>query len=180
MDTSHKSPEATRKPHRPFRRAVLRGLAILMPPLLTIAVFIWAWSVIETSVLRPIESLTSDLIAVYTRDDRGQRRRVAPRPFVDGKETITDENADRVYTKRDDGKWVGYYTDEHIRETHLQRRIHPAPVRFGVPARLVHARQVCRGGRRADAGQLGLKSSSSDCRWSATCTVRSSRSRTLC
>ena len=67
MDTSQDSPEVKLKPHRPFRRAVLRGLAILMPPLLTIALFIWAWSVVETSVLRPVESLTSDLIAVYTR-----------------------------------------------------------------------------------------------------------------
>ncbi|MBI2481447.1 MAG: hypothetical protein HYV60_23245, partial [Planctomycetia bacterium] len=68
MDTSQDRPDTAKKPHRPFRRAVLRGLAILMPPLLTIALFIWAWSVIETSVLRPVESLASDLIAYWTVD----------------------------------------------------------------------------------------------------------------
>src|SRR6056297_1225613 len=38
-----------------FRRAVLRGLGVVLPPLLTIVVLIWAWSTIESYVLRPIE-----------------------------------------------------------------------------------------------------------------------------
>ncbi|HRX81424.1 MAG TPA: DUF502 domain-containing protein, partial [Pirellulaceae bacterium] len=122
MDTSQDSPEVKLKPHRPFRRAVLRGLAILMPPLLTIALFIWAWSVVETSVLRPVESLTSDLIAVYTRlpvnkEPSGEKA------VVDGELTITDEHSHRVYVRQADGKWVGYHTDEYIRGEYLQRRI---------------------------------------------------------
>ncbi len=121
MDTSQHSTAATRKPQRPFRRAVLRGLAILMPPLLTIAVFIWAWSVIETSVLRPVESLTSDLIAVSTRkvvDKKPHGEEVT----IEGVTTITDTNSNRVYSSYSENKWVGYYTDEYIRATHLQRR----------------------------------------------------------
>ncbi len=39
-----------------FRRAVLRGLGVVLPPLLTIVVLIWAWSTIENYVLNPIES----------------------------------------------------------------------------------------------------------------------------
>lgn len=39
-----------------FRRAVLRGLGVVLPPLLTIVVLIWAWSTIENYVLHPIES----------------------------------------------------------------------------------------------------------------------------
>ena len=39
-----------------FRRAVLRGLGVVLPPLLTIVVLIWAWNTIESYVLRPIES----------------------------------------------------------------------------------------------------------------------------
>ncbi|TWU43832.1 hypothetical protein Q31b_13640 [Novipirellula aureliae] len=39
-----------------FRRAVLRGLGVVLPPLLTIAVLIWAWTTIESYVLGPIES----------------------------------------------------------------------------------------------------------------------------
>jgi uncharacterized membrane protein len=37
------------------RRAILRGLGVVLPPLLTIVVLIWAWSTIEAYVLRPIE-----------------------------------------------------------------------------------------------------------------------------
>jgi len=39
-----------------FRRAILRGLGVVLPPLLTIVVLIWAWSTIESYVLTPIES----------------------------------------------------------------------------------------------------------------------------
>ena len=41
--------------HHPIRRAVLRGLGVVLPPLLTILLFIWAWTTIETRVLVPIE-----------------------------------------------------------------------------------------------------------------------------
>ena len=81
MDSPQTSLEPTRKPHRPFRRAVLRGLAILMPPLLTIALFIWAWSVVETSVLRPVESLASDLIA-YRYRVLSDSEPIGPTPHV--------------------------------------------------------------------------------------------------
>lgn len=120
MDTTQNSPEPPKKPHRPFRRAVLRGLAILMPPLLTIALFIWAWSVIETSVLRPIESLASGLLA-YRDRVISDSEPIGDKQVVDGKLTITNEIAELVYTKGADGKWVGYYSDEHIREKYLQR-----------------------------------------------------------
>ncbi|MBC8355363.1 MAG: DUF502 domain-containing protein [Planctomycetes bacterium] len=123
MESSHQSPDATLKPQRPFRRAVLRGLAILMPPLLTIALFIWAWSVVETSVLGPVESVAGDLIALYTRTPSTDKAPSGERSTVDGELTITDERSSRIFTKRSDGKWVGYYTDEYIRETHLRREI---------------------------------------------------------
>jgi uncharacterized membrane protein len=48
-------PPRARKQH-PFRRAVLRGLAVVLPSLLTIVVFIWAWTTIEHYVLRPVEA----------------------------------------------------------------------------------------------------------------------------
>lgn len=39
-----------------FRHATLRGLGVVLPPLLTIVVLIWAWNTIESYVLRPIET----------------------------------------------------------------------------------------------------------------------------
>ncbi|MFG0290224.1 MAG: DUF502 domain-containing protein [Rhodopirellula sp. JB044] len=38
------------------RRAVLRGLGVVLPPLLTIVVLIWAWNAIENYVLAPVET----------------------------------------------------------------------------------------------------------------------------
>ena len=42
----------------PFWRAVFRGLGIVMPPLLTLLLFIWAWTMIESNLLGPMESWT--------------------------------------------------------------------------------------------------------------------------
>lgn len=39
-----------------FRRAILHGLGIVMPPLLTILLFVWAWNTTENYVLSPLES----------------------------------------------------------------------------------------------------------------------------
>lgn len=44
------------KKQRPFRKAVLRGLGILLPPLLTLVLFLWAWNIIVSYVLEPIEN----------------------------------------------------------------------------------------------------------------------------
>ncbi len=57
MSSSSSQPAATQKVAkvRPFRRAVLRGLGVVMPPLLTLVLFIWAWATIDSYVLKPIE-----------------------------------------------------------------------------------------------------------------------------
>ncbi len=61
MQPTHPETETNDSPSKPsrvggFRRAILRGLGVVLPPLLTIAVLIWAWSTIESYVLSPIES----------------------------------------------------------------------------------------------------------------------------
>ena len=47
----------------PFRIATLRGFAIMLPPILTIVFFVWAWSTVEHSILRPVESLMANALA---------------------------------------------------------------------------------------------------------------------
>ncbi len=39
----------------PFRRVIFRGIALILPPLLTIVILLWAWSMIDTYVLTPFE-----------------------------------------------------------------------------------------------------------------------------
>jgi uncharacterized membrane protein len=49
-------------PLDPFRRAVLRGLAVLLPPLLTIVIFLWVWNTVTNYLLAPTESMARRLI----------------------------------------------------------------------------------------------------------------------
>jgi uncharacterized membrane protein len=56
--TSSVTDKSTRPSH-PFRRALLRGLGIVLPPLLTVVVFIWAWTLIAQYVLHPVEGVAS-------------------------------------------------------------------------------------------------------------------------
>jgi uncharacterized membrane protein len=49
--TVHPKPKAAT-----FRRAIWRGLGVLLPPLLTIVVLIWAWNAIANYVLSPMET----------------------------------------------------------------------------------------------------------------------------
>ncbi|MCA9264348.1 MAG: hypothetical protein KDA60_10890, partial [Planctomycetales bacterium] len=52
---SHESAHST-KPAKQFRRAVLRGLGVVLPPLLTILFFLWIWNSVQSFVLVPLES----------------------------------------------------------------------------------------------------------------------------
>ena len=47
--------DAPPRRRRPFRRTVIRGLSVLLPPLLTIVIFVWIGSTINQNVLRPVE-----------------------------------------------------------------------------------------------------------------------------
>ena len=51
----------------PFRKALTRGLAIVLPPLLTLVLFLWAWNTIDSYVLGPLES-TARTIVVWSID----------------------------------------------------------------------------------------------------------------
>lgn len=41
---------------RPFRRAVLSGMAVVLPPLLTIVIFVWIWGTLDAYVLKYVEA----------------------------------------------------------------------------------------------------------------------------
>jgi len=58
------TPIVPKKTIHPFRRAILRGLGIVLPPLLTVVVFIWAWTLIERYVLAPVESTARTAIVM--------------------------------------------------------------------------------------------------------------------
>ena len=112
--------------YRPFRRAMLRGLGILMPPLLTIVLFIWAWSIIERYVLVPVENPSvwayqaaeQNTLDTIPFADPDTDRRVAR---DEGGTIVSFTYESRIYSKTRAGKWVGRYSDDFVRENKLPR-----------------------------------------------------------
>jgi len=77
-------------PLDPFRRAVLRGLAVLLPPLLTVVIFLWVWNTVTNYLLAPSESLAHRLIVkqyqknILKADDFPGNQLIEGRATLDG------------------------------------------------------------------------------------------------
>lgn len=54
----------------PFRAAVLRGLAVVLPPLLTIVIFLWVGGTIHKYLLNPVMSGTQEMLLWAVADVR--------------------------------------------------------------------------------------------------------------
>ncbi|MEM9185366.1 MAG: DUF502 domain-containing protein [Planctomycetota bacterium] len=54
----------------PFRRAVLRGFGVLLPPLLTLVIFLWVGNTVARSVLEPLVDGARYLLVEYASDIR--------------------------------------------------------------------------------------------------------------
>ncbi|OHB85809.1 MAG: hypothetical protein A2V98_12815, partial [Planctomycetes bacterium RBG_16_64_12] len=65
-----KTAPASGPPARPIRTAVLRGLAVVLPPLLTIVIFIWVAGTIRQYVLEPVRVLARDTVVWAIADIR--------------------------------------------------------------------------------------------------------------
>lgn len=96
MATGTPASTATDKPQRtrPFRRAILRGLGVVMPPLLTFVVFLWAWSIIDGYVLNPIETGMGSAIVFYRMQREVKSGIPAGTPFEDI--DVIDRSNERV------------------------------------------------------------------------------------
>ena len=68
MTNASPQPAQSSKPvkARPFRRAILRGLGVVMPPLLTLVLFIWAWATIDSYVFKPIENGIGHVVVLFS------------------------------------------------------------------------------------------------------------------
>lgn len=82
-----------------FRRAVLRGLAIAAPPLLTIVIFIWIFATIQNYILAPIETTARSTIAWVIQDVHRELPNTAP-------EATRAEYDSEIYRKTANGQWV--------------------------------------------------------------------------
>ena len=69
MDISEITPGKKTGPLGPFRRAVLRGLAVLLPPLLTIVIFLWVWNTVANYLLEPFESFAQRVTLQFYEEE---------------------------------------------------------------------------------------------------------------
>lgn len=100
-----------------FRRAVLRGLGVLLPPLLTFVILVWLFSTFQQYVLNPLENAATFVITRVIDDTQ-------PPPVPASAERLTP-NADRAERYRDDGRvYVQLPDDYWIPETVYERVQH--------------------------------------------------------
>ncbi|TWT42683.1 DUF502 domain-containing protein [Botrimarina hoheduenensis] len=90
-------------PLDPFRRAVLRGLGVLLPPLLTIVIFLWVGSTVARYVLTPLEDTVRYVLVEYAFGVRAAADFKTP-PAEDGA-AVSDDNQ-TLWRRAPDGLFV--------------------------------------------------------------------------
>lgn len=102
----------------PFRRAVLRGLAILLPPLLTIVIFVWVWNTVTLYLLTPMEAGARRLLVNHYSGNILPAEAIGENEVENGRVTIAATN----YTQTEDGRFI--LTDDY---NYLQQQLGFAP-----------------------------------------------------
>jgi uncharacterized membrane protein len=102
-------PDHSKQNTKPFRRAVLSGLGVVLPPLLTLVVFLWAWSTIQRYILEPVEWTARSIIVwriidVPTKPPLATTSKSAMRT-ADG-EIINFRRNRVLYTRIPNGQWL--------------------------------------------------------------------------
>ncbi|QDV72681.1 DUF502 domain-containing protein [Botrimarina mediterranea] len=94
------TPEPPSRSLDPFRRAVLRGLGVVLPPLLTVVIFIWVGGTVSRYVLTPLEDATRYVLVEYVSDIRRPEEFGEANPgetAVDAKGKVFHRAPDELY-----------------------------------------------------------------------------------
>ena len=121
METPPEPVEKSTTTLDPFRRAVLRGLGVLLPPLLTIVIFLWVGNTVNNYLLEPLESLTRELLIRHFHGDVRNPKGIADSQIRDG----TDAHAMRPYQRMSDDLLVPSAYYDYVEE----QGIRPLPQR---------------------------------------------------
>lgn len=108
VDLPKPSPSKSKASPKPFRSAVLRGLGVLFPPLLTVLIFIWIVSSVNQYVLGPVNALTAEALVWVVGDIRTDLTR--PRP---GQRQVTVQTG--VYWLTDDERFIPMFVYDAVR-----------------------------------------------------------------
>src|SRR5687768_15750592 len=97
------------RPLDPFRRAIVRGLGVLLPPLLTIVIILWVWNSVADYLLVPAENLARRGL-VYWHDQSILPGDAVPANQIEAGRVEVD---DRLYQQTADGQFI---PAEHFEE----------------------------------------------------------------
>lgn len=100
---------------RPFRTAIFRGLGILVPPLLTIVIFLWIGTTVDKYVLEPVTDWVREGVVLATADIRTDL------PVRDRAATTFTTEDGMVYQRIDNGTYIPFAVYDKVR-THLDGR----------------------------------------------------------
>lgn len=116
-----RSKESTSKPSggsKPFRAAIFRGLGVLVPPLLTVLIFIWIGSTVNQYVLRPLATTSGEALVLLVGDIRTD----LPPPRAGQREVIADGT---IYWRADDERYIPLHVYDTVR-TSTNEPVSPA------------------------------------------------------
>lgn len=96
----------------PFRRAVLRGLAVLLPPLLTIVIFVWVGNTVANYLLAPMETTARRILIAHYQSQILAAQTIPAERVVEGRARL----GDRVYQQTADGQFVPAEDYDYVRQ----------------------------------------------------------------
>ncbi|MGI9454978.1 MAG: DUF502 domain-containing protein, partial [Aeoliella sp.] len=109
-------PKLIKRPLDPFRRAVLRGLGVLLPPLLTIVIFLWVGKTVVNYVLEPMEQAARWVLVEYTPDirpiDDVPQNLVNEMPSAPGVFRIEDD----LFVETSDGNYIPQHVNLSVQK----------------------------------------------------------------
>ena len=104
--SNHKQNPAKPARSHPFRRAVLRGLAVMLPPLLTIVIFVWIGSTINTYVMQPVKDGARWVLVHYYDDGVAYIPGIPPEKSTVEKNGVTYRRLPSKQNETTSSQWV--------------------------------------------------------------------------
>jgi uncharacterized membrane protein len=108
------------RPLDPFRRAIIRGLGVLLPPLLTVVIILWVWNTIADYALAPAENLERRGL-IYWHDQNIVAADAVDSDDVLGGRAVIDAHP---YRQTGDGRFI---PEEHYDEAQALAAGQPLP-----------------------------------------------------
>ena len=103
-------PDIPKNRYHPFRRALLRGLGVVMPPLLTIVILLWVWSTVQEKVLTPSVNFVSWCVVWGFYADN-----IHDTPPGDSEPDEFVEHEDKIYIRLTSNQYVPQEVVDEVR-----------------------------------------------------------------